>query len=315
MSYRFIVRSAALLFGLTTQPLGVSGQATSLPVRDSNAPVPRELVVALLGAGRGPGMDQQPPEIVVGRLPTGFPAELVPGNVEILGGLHFAGTSAMRSRRATVIAIIPSNDKAVVSSLQSAWERAGWTMPRRMQSQGGFVPGGFVPGGFVPESFSRPLLFCRDSSYLNAMVSPRPAGGKYLRLDVSTAQMSPCNATLIRDPEAQVDRAAFPALQAPNGVTHVNTSMGGSPFAREGSARLETDMTPAQLIAHYAGQLKAAGWTLRESVTTSSAVVQLAEKRNPRGQLVTGVLSAVALPFPRLRDVSFRMLSADASQF
>lgn len=248
---------------------------------------------------------QQLPEVVVGRLPENFPADLLlPGNTEVLGGLRYVGGTVMRGPQASVVAIIRSNDEAVITSMQAAWERAGWNTPREMDRQ----------GGFLQEILPRSRFFCRDSSYVNVAVWPRRAGGRYLRIDLSTMQMTPCQRMVMRNPELESGREPFPALRAPQGAISIDASMSGSQFAREASARLETDMTPVQLIAHYGAQLKAAGWTLRETASVPKIAMQIAEKRNSRGNVETGILSAIAVESPRLRDVLFRIIWVDTDR-
>ena len=68
-------------------------------------------------------------------------------------------------------------------------------------------------------------------------------------------------------------------LNAPPGATTIGGgSMGGGPDARDLSTRLETSLAPAAIAAHYATQLRDAGWTLASRIVNDGVATQTAHR-------------------------------------
>jgi hypothetical protein len=297
MSTRLTIICALVIAGFVVDPR--AGDAQQSPRVGSDSAIPKELAIALLGGGRVPG--QPPPEIFVGRAPNDFPTSLLPaGSVEILGGIRYSDTPTPRGNRGAAIFILRSNPDSALPAIYAAWERAGWKHPDLSQSR----------GGFVPAPITRPTFYCSDSGFVTTVASARPAGGRYLRIDFSGAQpFGPCDR---RDPYVRppnLEAYSFPTLVAPAGVTTSNSSLGQSSIGREAMAVLETELTPAQILAHYASQLKSAGWTVGEPATTANAAFQIAEMKDLKGGTLTGILAAIAIPKPKAREVSFRVIA------
>lgn len=299
MSGRLLKFTAIVLATVAYHGTIARGQGRTSAVPDSLV-VPRDLVEAIIGGYRTPGTP--PPKILVGTLPDDFPRALLSApNVEILGSVQF-GPLAGRGLRSTVIGVVRENPDSAISALKRIWESHGWKALGAAQSS----------GGFVPTPMTRPFLYCSDSSVMTTFATPRSAGGNYLRFDFSTGQgPTPCAMQAMRPITPPVPDYSFPTLVAPAGARSLNNSMGGSASGREASVLLETDMTPTQLIAHYAPQLKTAGWTLGETAMTRVAVVQVAESKDSKGRTLTGILTALLLPQPRSKSVSFKILSPD----
>lgn len=297
MSARSVVLSMLFLASFGNSGDAAQAQQTSR-AREQGGAVPRELVVAIIGGSR---MTGPVPELFVGRLPDGFPAELLPPKpLDILGGVRYPAQMPFGTRT-TTIAVIRSNPDSALAAMHTAWVRSGWQHP---------YSGNPAMGGFITSPVTRPNLFyCTDSAFLTASTTPRAAGGSYVRVDLTTGQRStPCSPQPVR-PLPQYPDIRMPTLVAPLGVKLSDNASSGSGWAREASTILETDMSPAELVAHYANQLTEQGWTLSAPATTSNAVLQTAEKKDSKGGAQLGILSAYTMPRPGNRGVSFRIVS------
>ena len=300
-----LINCVAIILGAVAHHGAIAGaQTRNSASLDSAAVFSRELVEALIGGYRAPGTP--PPKIFYRALPDDFPRALVSaGSIELLGSVQY-GVPPGRGSHATVIGIIKNDPDSALAALKRAWQSAGLREPSRGQN----------PGGFVPAPAIRPSMFCSDSSMLTAFMSPRAAGGNYLRLELTNGQgPTPCAMEAMRPRPTPTPDFTFPTLVAPPGAKSLNTSISGSVSGREASVLLETDMTPAQLISHYSAQLKSAGWTLDETATTRLGVFQIANGKDSNGRQIAGILSALSLPQPRSRSVSFKILSPETSGY
>jgi hypothetical protein len=216
---------------------------------DTLGPIPRELAIAMLG---GPATGSpRGPNIMVGSAPPEVPSELLPANgFEILGSVTYTGPGS--AGRYTVIGTTTSDTDSILSRLRASWEKAGFKVPGSMQSFGGFVPA---------ESLRPDRSYCRDSVTLGASTSARPQGGSYLRIYLNTGQRTSCNAPPFPAQYTNPMETPLPSLLAPPGM-RMNGGGSGGAAGRESSASLQTEMTPGQLLAHYASQMQAQGWTL-----------------------------------------------------
>ena len=291
--------SLALVLSLVlwTKPGGTQVVIRSAP--DTGATVPMELAQALLGGYGAPGGGAA--DLVVGRLPADFPAELaLPGIGTVLGGLTHGAGEAQMGRASIAVLASPQRPAEALAIYETRLERGGW---RR-------APGAERRGGFLPAPVSRPGMFCRDGMFVTVFATPRPAGGSHLRLNLRhPARMSPCD----RERRQEVrDDAPPPMLRAPDGAATLSGgTMSGGPTTREMSTRLETRLPPAELVAHYAAQLEQARWSLGPLLTAEGVAVQSAQHSDAEGRVWHGLLTAVALPGSNEREVIFRFMRAN----
>jgi hypothetical protein len=211
-----------------------------------------------------------PRQFTVGTLPPGYPAALVPpGPVTVVGGLT-AGDQ--------ITVILADSTRRLAAVLEQHFEHAGFSRPAPL-------PGSGFSGGSGPYSF-----FCKDS----AMVSAEPLTGSERHLTrVSYRRVRGRSSCARFDREPLPGRLELPALTPPSGV-RVQRSGAGS-VAGEVSSHAElsgTALVPATIVAHYAAQLVAAGWTASEPAISARVAAQFFEARDTAGAAWEGVLMA-----------------------
>lgn len=303
--------SLALAMPAVTTPMAAQRASRAGP---DTATVPLELVAALLGST---GSDQLP-ELRVGGLVSGIPADVVPRGARVLGSLSSRPVMTGEPRgSSTVIMIVGSFPEDAVAQYTSHLDRTGWTQP----------PGFGQRGGFAATRTSRPTSFCRDSLFVIVSATLRPSGGAHLRLQFSptTPQYSPCDIER-RYPGGRPadDEIQLPLLLPPPGARSIGSgeSMGGNMSSGgDGSATrashttLDAPLTPSEILAHYASQLKAAGWTPGAPTSNSESGLQVLTSRDVRGRTLRAVLTAMVVPdgaAPNERDVGLRVVRTRA---
>jgi hypothetical protein len=236
--------------------------------RPTPSSIPAPLAAALMDDRVSPA--HAPREFTVGTLPPGYPAILVPpGPVKIVGGMT-AGDQ--------ITVIFADSTRRLAAILEQHFEYAGFTRPSPSPGSGFF-------GGSGPYSF-----FCKES----ATVSAEPLTGPvqhFARVSYRRVRgRSPC-ATFDQEPPHEYLR--LPALTPPPRV-HIQRA-GASSEASEVSSRAEmsgTALVPAAVVAHYAAQLVAAGWTASEAAMSARVAAQFFEAKDTTGATWEGVLMA-----------------------
>ena len=232
------------------------------------ASIPAPLAAALIEDRAGPA--RAPREFTVGTLPPGYPAMLVPpGPVRIVGGMT-AGDQ--------ITVVFADSTRRLAAVVEQQFEHAGFTRPAPS-------PGSGFSSGSGPYSF-----FCKDS----AMVSAQPLTGSernFVRVSYRRVRGRSSCATLDREPLA--GHLQLPALTPPPGV-HVRRSGSGHGGARVSShAEVSgTALVPAAIVAHYAAQLVAAGWTASEPAISARVAARFFETKDSAGGAWEGVLVA-----------------------
>jgi len=264
--------------------------------QDDTTPIPRELALALINDMRGV------PTITVGRPPDGFMRELLPANARVLGGVAYA-EGPRGSRTLTTVIAMPDSAEPGLARLEASLERAGWKQPPLPGgSRGGFVS--FGVGGSNP-AFS----LCRDSNALWLTAKPRQAGGSTAQLSLTSRRGSMCDEERMQSMSRfDRDEVQLPTLRPPPGVYARGTGGGGGGHYREADTELSTKTSPADLAAHFAGQLREQQWILGARVADSNVVVQMASKKDDAGRALTGVLGVVATAGSDIRHVWIRVV-------
>ena len=263
--------SIAALAGVT---LVASATASAQGASGQPAQVPMELVTALVASpfnGQGAA-----PRIFIGEVPNGVPAaDLPPKPVTVLGGMS---AGAYR----TVVFVYPSADSDPASTFMKFLVGAGWTRPAVAFQRSGFVEAGAL--------HSRSGTLCRDSARVTVIpLRGAPSGSAWVRADFYPERgMSPCT----QRPRMEfLEELVFPVLEAPAGSRTLGTSgTGGSLDWRDISTSLQTSLTPAQLLAHYAAQLQKGGWIVGTALTSDSLGAQRVTTKDTKGHEWTGAL-------------------------
>jgi hypothetical protein len=238
----------------------------------SGRPTPVSIPVSLAAAlidDRG-SASRAPRQFTVGTLPPGYPATLVPpGPVRIVGGMT-AGDQ--------ITVIFADSTRRLAAVLEQHFEHAGFTRPAPSRGSGFF-------SGSGPYSF-----FCKDS----ATVSAQPLTGSERNLARVTYRRvrgrSSCD-TFDREPLPGSLR--LPALTPPPGVRVQRSGAGSEGSAVNAHAEVSgRALLPAAIVAHYAAQLVAAGWTASEPAISARVAAQFFEAKDTAGAAWEGVLMA-----------------------
>ena len=116
------------------------------------------------------------------------------------------------------------------------------------------------------------------------------------------------------------DEIPLPLLSAPEGARTISgdeRASGSMDSDGEGATRatyttLETRLSPAEILAHYARLLQAAGWTYSPPVTTGVSALQVLDMKDTRGRALRGILTATVRPAAggaaNERDVGLRVV-------
>ena len=279
---------------------------------DSAAAVPAELALALVSGWAGGRAAEA--EIVVGTLPTVFPAEVLPETGgRALGAFVTRDADGRRRGWAVgVIAAAAAPDSAI-AALRARLARAGWRPAPDELDLG--------REGFVEAHEERPRTLCRDSLSLDASAVPRATGGAVLRVVVqpteSGRRFSRCSPERARRMERfSTTDAPMPTLRAPAGADSRGGGSSVGPSSRTATARIRSALTPARLVAHYAAQLREEGWALDAPLAEGALAAQAARLSDGEGRVWHGALVAMRLPGDEnVVEVSFHVARADPSEF
>ena len=258
-----------------------AGAAGAQPAPRDTSPVPRELVELLFGR-YGLGMR----DIVVGRAPSGFPEELEPEHVRVVGGVGgpMGGEAIFE---------VGQEPGGVAASMLTAMERSGWE-PMRIGSNAAMR--GFVGS----QSFGPVNQLCKERWSANVMPH-RQFDRSYLRITWTVGERSPCEVMRQNqsDAQRQMERrfAEVPTLQPPAGVEVQGggTSTGGDSWSV--SARATGGVTATGLLDHYIAEMKRAGWTQAARHATDSLGVATFTKPADEGEPWYALLTV--MPEPR----------------
>jgi hypothetical protein len=257
--------------------------------------VPQELVAALLAGAVAPG--RTTPETFVGRLPDKLPFDIPrPDNARIVGSLA-------RPSIGTVVFALPQSPREASKAYDELLLRSGWDdrAPR---------PGGFEP---PPMIFSGP--FCKgDDKSISTSVAEQPDGGTSLQVRYSTGERSACAERERRGYIGPEERGPIPALDPPRDAKIVGSGIGGSSGYLEASARMNVDLAPPQLLAHYATQLRASGWAPASDAVTGDVSAQTWTVEDRRGKKWVGLFVASSVPGSDDRLLLFRVMPVELSR-
>ena len=260
-----VLRGGALLLlvaGLSLR-IGVTAPTTAAQSPDEAAAL-RELAERLLAPSLlGPGAQPQSARLLPERLPDGLPVELVfPPGSRIVGSLvRLVGNEPVG---ATAVAEAPGAAASILAFYDTTLTAAGWVVSPFFGGPGN------PPGGLQPTLLPISRGYCRSQRgpSLSVTVLPRTAGPSDVRLDLETLFPFGCE-TFGRELQGA---ALLPPLYTPPGVELLPSNPpqpvgGGKPAQSSSDGIAETDLSIADLEAHLADQLAAAGWQPIDRVT------------------------------------------------
>ena len=206
--------------------------------------VPRELVDAMLrysGGSLGAGS-----QLLVGSVPDGLPKRFtVRPDARTVGSITTSGTT-------TVVIATSALADTVMADVTRQLRAAGWKAAPLPPAQ----------RGFQESEASIPHTFCAGDTVVTVRAFGRLTGGTSL-----IATHAPGNPRACDPPTVTPTRPPpeLPTLRNPGG-----TDQTGSCYSREPtvvsmgggtSTSLRTSLAPDSILAHYARQLRAGGWT------------------------------------------------------
>jgi hypothetical protein len=232
------------------------------------ASLPAPLVAALVNDRGSP--TSASPEFTVGTLPLGYPAALVPSDpARVVGGMRSGDQ---------ITAIFSDSTRRLAATFEQLFESAGYSRPRPS-------PGSGFSSASGPYSY-----FCNDS----AMVSVEPLTGSerhFARVTYRRVRdFSFCRRV---DPPRSAHQLQLPALMPPAGVRVARSNgSGGVDDVASNAAMTGRALMPSAMLAHYATQLVAAGWTAAAPAVSERVAAQFFEAKDDSGAPWEGVLMA-----------------------
>jgi len=298
---RLLAAIMAVMLSLT--PAVIAAQPPTRPV-DSQEPIPRELVLALLNLG--PGMGGA--DIRVGKAPDDIPPDLLPPGLEILG-------STTQFESSVVVLATPQQPDSAVSRYEAHLLAAGWTKPPVPQSR---PMRGFVSADIGQVAFDRPDMACRGEECVTYTGTYRRNGGSLLKVTYNRGnRYSMCkqrqDVATYRSP---YDEAPVPLLRAPIGsMTRDGSGMsssGNDAFSL--STKLVTRLKPGEVVAHYDKQMREQGWTSMGDGSLEFLAAHTYRKSDDQGRTWTGTLFSVTLPDSSQQDITLKLTRSQASR-
>lgn len=221
--------------------------------------LPREFVEALLRNSMGffPGSGSK---FVLGAVPAALaPYLFVPANARVLGGIESPTLTV------AVLAVPMSYDDVRIT-YQREQLKLGWTPPPSYEAMRGW---GFMP---APGTMSggTGLEFCHVGQSLEISVNSEAPGMSQLTATVRGFG-GRCSID-VRAGGRPPGAADLPTLANPPGSAMNPQTCTSGPFISTGAGgtaeRLQTRLTPQQLLDSFARQLGDSGWTAEETTTT-----------------------------------------------
>ena len=275
----FVVR----VVGVSGEPRGPAVELVPV-AHAAGPPVPGALVRALLAQPSGRGYEERP-TLVSGRLPPELVGTPLPAGARVVGG-------AVYPDHVEGVAFVPGAPPLSLAAYAQLLRRAGWHPGHRWA---------LVSRDATDDTPE----FC-DANGRVVFISSVPVrgGGSYLKLR-SQGPAALCTPGAL-DAQAELP---LPQLRASEGaeVRGGTGGYGGTPFEGQSYGRLETALSPAAVVEHYAGLLRQAGWTVAPPVAGEGTATATGELRDARGTRWHALIASAALS-PTERDVMVRVV-------
>lgn len=271
-----LVLSAGLLWGPGT---AMAQQIDSLAAL-------KELAAVLLTGGTGDAV------LRIGHAGAALPPEVIEPGAKVLGSLEEGSVTR-------TVLVVPGTPDVTQRRLEDRLMAAGWVRP--------VFPIRYAKG-FAPEPLASSQL-CKGDGSLRANATTRSGGESLVVLYFIRGRGTECDAArryaAAVHPESY-ERNPMPPLYPPYGVRMEVTGGGGSGGdSWHSSASLETRRAPEDLLAHYAGQLRSAGWSEGERSKTGSFIAQVWQYTDSTATKWSGLFIIAAPPEVVRRDLVF----------
>jgi len=296
-----ISRSLAVIILSVTPAMTVAQSAAKPP--ETQEPIPRELVLALLNLG--PGMGGA--DIRVGKAPDDIPSDLLQPGLEILG-------STTQFESSVIVLAAREQPDSAVSRYEAHLMGAGWTKPPAPQAR---PMRGVVSADAGQVTNDRPDMACRGEEFVTYTGTYRRNGGSLVKVTYSRGnRYSMCKARQdVTSYKSPYDEAPVPMLRAPFGSI---TMDGGGMSASSNSSfslstRLTTRLTPGELVEHYDKQMREQGWASVGDGSLKILAARTYRKNDDQGRPWTGTLFSIAIPDSSQQDVTLRITRSQTS--
>lgn len=228
----------------------------------------------------------RPAIVEAGRAQGFLDSTMAPPSTRILGGTG-----------STLILESSSAPAEALAAMRAHLLSRGLTLPKPKPRQG------FVFGPPTAESVEGVLTICRDSATVRVRTRADWSGvGSLVHLRYNSPLAgSPCYTPkpgeIPWDVRAETDDIEKPLLLAPEGASSNGGHFSGGGSSSEGEqhvtaeASVRSQLSTAEMIAHYAAQLKQAGWTVEEPMSNSMIGVLTARKTDSRGRQTIATLT------------------------
>lgn len=221
----------------------LAGGARSVTAEDS---IPESVVLDLIQIA--PRWGDQDPSIQVGGLPADVAGEwAIPEGIDIL-------VSVTWGEDTSAVAETELSKAAAVGRIESSLAEYGWKPREPVVKQSGFLPSSEDKGKTLCSEEGDSLLIEVPSGHGESnIVHLRFGGGRRASCD----QLERYDAMM----DHHFGDIPFPTLYPPDGAkSHGSGRSSSGSRGREESTMLEADLTPGDVLAHYADQMAPAGW-------------------------------------------------------
>ncbi|MGH7448798.1 MAG: hypothetical protein ACRELT_14605 [Longimicrobiales bacterium] len=243
-------------------------------------------------------------ELLIGRMP-----DDVPGAAALAAGARVVGSVVYRDQSRTALAV-PEHVAAAREEFDARLRTAGWTE----REGAGRQERGFLPA-YAEDRFR---LFCwpATEAQLSMTVQRAPAGGSYVVFHYNAPRRNGFCSTSTPPREMAMRggiHELMPTLRLPDGASLVQSrgsSSSGGGGEVETRMGVTTQLSPAQLIAHFEPQLREHGWSPVEQLRGDRLAVQYAQKERDAGTVLLLWVSAYRMQGDET-GLSMRLVAAD----
>lgn len=276
----------------------VLARCTGMPLRVARLTadsLPRDFVLALLG-GSSPATMQ----LRVAEPASRLPADVLPPEGELVGSVDYPS-------RSTTAVLVDRPSREVLDSLEARLLAVGWVRPP-MPEGVTFEHRGFVATFDGPR---QPPGYCSRDAHLTTSTTRWRDGRTLLRVVV--ADIPGTGWHVCRPPRASstgrerpFGDSIIPTLQPPAGARVQPTGASGGTNRWEVGAQVESSLSLAELLSHYATELRSAGWEPLDEATGTMMGSRLYQ-RTHEGVRWTGLLTITERPGATFRTASLRL--------
>lgn len=261
MRQRHLAPLAAALLAAIGAPRPATGQTPP-------ESIPAQLVAALLDDQMA--LLSTSREFAVAQLPRGYPQKLVPtGPIKVVGGM---------TTRDEIVAVFSDSTRRLAAVFEQLFEQAGYSRPSP-------TPGSGFSLGAGPYTY-----FCGDSGTLS--VEPL-AGMNRTFARVTFRPMRDRSSCQPPAASVQQHQLTLPPLTPPPGAdVRRSGGSGGTDGVGSNAEVTGANLVPSAIVAYYAAQLVAAGWTAETPAVSDRVAAQYLEAKDSTGTSWEGVLMA-----------------------